>query len=182
MVILILLSDTRQQAGKHVLKEKYFAEHGIEIRRTKLYTGDYTLPTDQSVCVDTKKDIQELISDICGKSHERFRDECIRAQESNIQLIILVENKDCVKEIRDLFEWQNPRRKIYKNSDQVIGYWKSGNPRYKRVQKYPGATKGETLAKACLTMQLKYGVSFQFCRPDESGARILQLLGVDVDG
>ena len=47
---------------------------------------------------------------------------------------------------------------------------------------YPNATKGETLAKACLTMQLKYGVEFLFCRPEDAGEKILELLGVDVDG
>ena len=179
---MIILEDTRNQPGKHDKKNQYFSEHGIEVRRTKLYVGDYTLPTDQSVCVDTKKDIQELIGDICGKSHVRFREECIRAQESKIKLIILVENTDGVKETRDLFRWVNPRRKIYINSDEVIGYWKNGNPRYKRIQKYPNATKGESLAKACMTMQLKYGVEFLFCRPEDAGAKILELLGVDADG
>ena len=179
---MIILEDTRNQPGKHDKKNQYFSEHGIEVRRTKLYVGDYTLPTDQSVCVDTKKDIQELIGDICGKSHVRFREECIRAQESKIKLIILVENTDGVNETRDLFRWVNPRSKIYINSDEVIGYWKNGNPRYKRIQKYPNATKGESLAKACMTMQLKYGVEFLFCRPEEAGAKILELLGVDADG
>ena len=89
---MILLEDTRNQVGKHDKKNEYFSKNGIEVRRTKLYCGDYTLPTNQSVCIDTKKDIQELIGDICGKSHERFRNELIRAQESNIKLIILTED------------------------------------------------------------------------------------------
>ena len=79
---MILLEDTRQQAYKHNIKHKWFESNGIEIRRTKLYCGDYSLPTDQSICLDSKKDIQELISDICGKQHERFRNELIRAQEA----------------------------------------------------------------------------------------------------
>lgn len=178
---MIILEDTRNQPGKHDKKNKYFSEHGIEVRRTKLYAGDYTLPTDQSVCIDTKKDIQELVGDICGKSHERFRNELIRAQESNIRLIILVENTDGVKDVRDLFSWHNPRLDIYKPTKEVIGFYNSGRPRYKRVQAYPSATKGEQLAKACLTMQTKYGAEFLFCRPEESGAKILELLGVNGD-
>lgn len=174
---MILLEDSRQQHGKHDTKNKFFDEHGIEVKRTKLYVGDYTLPTDQSVCIDTKKDIQELIGDICGKSHERFRNECIRAQEANIQLIILVENKPgyvdkkqtiynkVVRSVDDLFSWVNPRLFI----------WKSGR------QKYPQATKGAVLAKCCKTMQQKYGVEFQFCTPEESGERILSLLNVRVE-
>ena len=59
---MILLEDTRQTTshGSHDRKYKYFESAGIEVRRTKLYVGDYTLPTNQSICVDTKKDIQEL--------------------------------------------------------------------------------------------------------------------------
>ena len=61
---MIILEDTRNQVGKHDKKNEYFRQNGIEIRRTKLYCGDYTLPTDQSVCIDTKKDIQELIGNM----------------------------------------------------------------------------------------------------------------------
>jgi len=57
---MIILEDTRQQTGKHDAKHDYFEKHGIEIRRTKLYVGDYTLPTNQSVCVDTKKIFRSL--------------------------------------------------------------------------------------------------------------------------
>ena len=169
---MILLEDTRNQPGKHNLKNKYFMEHDIEVRRTKLYVGDYTLPADQSVCVDTKKDIQELIGDICGKSHERFRNECLRAQEANVKLIILVENEPgyvdhkntiynkVVRTVDDLYSWINPRLFI----------WKSGK------QKYPGATRGQVLAKCCKTMNEKYGVEFRFCTPEESARKILSIL------
>lgn len=172
---MIILCDTRQQAGKHKTKDKYFADHGIEVRRTKLYVGDYTLPTNQSVCIDTKKDIQELIGDICGKSHERFRDECIRAQEAGVKLIILVENEagyvdrkqtvynKVVRSIDDLFSWVNPRLFIWKNGKQ----------------KYPNATKGSVLAKCCITMSQKYNVEFMFCTPKESAEKIVELLGVN---
>lgn len=175
---MILLEDTRNQPGKHDKKNQYFAEHGVEVRRTKLYVGDYTLPKNQSICVDTKKDIQELIGDICGKSHERFRDECLRAQEANVKLIILVENESgyvdrkqtiynkVVRSVDDLFSWVNPRLFI----------WKGGK------QKYPGATKGAVLAKCCLTMTAKYGVEFQFCTPEESAERILSILNVNQEG
>lgn len=171
---MILLEDTRNQPGKHDMKNKYFADHGVEVRRTKLYVGDYTLPAVQSVCIDTKKDIQELIGDICGKSHERFRNECIRAQEANVKLIVLVENEagyvdrkqtiynKVVRSIDDLFSWVNPRLFI----------WKGGK------QKYPTATKGAVLAKCCLTMSKKYGCEFVFTTPDEAGERILSLLNV----
>lgn len=169
---MIILEDTRNQVGKHDLKAEYFEKNGIEIRRTKLYVGDYTLPTNQSICIDTKKDIQELIGDICGKQHERFRAELLRAQESGIKLIILVEDDggycDYKKTIYnkpvtcldDLFHWKNPRLFIWRNGKQL----------------YPSATKGAVLAKACITMRDKYGVDFQFCRKVDAGKRIIELL------
>jgi len=171
---LILLCDTRQQAGRHDLKEYYWAAHGVEIRRTKLFVGDYTLPTNQSICIDTKKDIQEIVGDICGKQHERFRNECLRAQEAGIKLIVLIEDdtvdengRYLINDIRDLHKWQNPRKKIRVKRD---GQW---------VQKYPNATSGVSLKKAMITMTVRYGVDFQFVRKKDAGKRILELLGVN---
>lgn len=184
---MILLEDSRQQLGKHDKKKQFFEQNGIKVHRTKLFVGDYTLPTDQRICIDTKKDIKELIGDICGKSHVRFREELIRAQDSGIKLIILVENKGgeightnvfnkTIKTLDELKSWKNPRLFIMKNSDEVIGTYKNGRPKYKRVQKFPSATKGITLMKACKTMEQKYGVTFLFTTPEESGAKIIELL------
>lgn len=167
---MLILVDSRQQEGKHNLKEKWFAEHGIETRRTKLYVGDYTLPTDQSICIDTKKNIQELVGDICGKQHERFRNECIRAQEAGIKLIILVENRGghikdniiqpTIHSLEELHRWKNPRLFIF----------------FGGKQKYPSATRGVTLQRACMTMRAKYGVEFMFTTPEKSAEKIVELL------
>ena len=46
----------------------------------------------------------------------------------------------------------------------------------KRVPVSQNATKGVSLAKAMRTMQEKYGVTFLFCKPEEAGAKILELL------
>lgn len=168
---MLILEDTRQQADKHDTKHRWFEKHGIDIRRQALYVGDYTLPTNQSVCIDTKKDIQELVSDICGKQHERFRNECLRAQEAGIKLIVLVENMGAkvgrgeiynptITKLEDLHKWKNPRLFI------LVG----------GKQKYPRATRGVTLQKACMSMELKYGVKFLFCTPYESAQKIVELL------
>ena len=68
MITVLILEDTRQQEKKHEAKHDYFRRAGVHWSRTALYCGDYTLPVDQSVCIDTKKDIQELIGD---RLHER---------------------------------------------------------------------------------------------------------------
>ena len=173
---MILLEDTRNQIGKHDIKHKWFEEHGVEIRRQALYCGDYTLPTDQSICVDTKKDIQELVSDICGKQHDRFRRECIRAQEAGITLVILVENKGghikdniiqpTITSLDELHRWKNPRLFIFCGGKQ----------------KYPRATRGVTLMRSCMTMEQKYGVKFLFTTPEKSAEKIVELLTGEKNG
>ena len=85
---MILLEDSRQKVGKHDIKHRWFEKNGIEIVRSKLVVGDYTLPTNQSICIDTKQNIAELASDVT-QQHARFREECIRAQKLGIKLIIL---------------------------------------------------------------------------------------------
>ena len=37
-------------------------------------------------------------------------------------------------------------------------------------------TSGRVLGKAMLTMQIKYGVEFVFCRPEDAGSRVIELL------
>ena len=168
---MIILEDTRQQAHKHDLKHKWFDENGVIVRRQALYVGDYTLPTNQSVCVDSKFSIQELVGDICGKQHERFRNECIRAQEAGIQLIILTENvggkvgrgeiyNPTITKLEELHRWKNPRLFIFERGRQ----------------KYPNATRGITLQRACMTMKAKYGVEFLFTTPQKSAEMIVRLL------
>lgn len=88
----IIIEDTRNQIRKHELKHLYWNKIGQKYIRSKLYVGDYSRLDNQTVCIDTKKDLLEVANNICGKSHDRFRNELIRAQESNIKLIILIES------------------------------------------------------------------------------------------
>lgn len=192
----MLIEDKGQQEGKHILKNRYFDCHDIEVLRAPLPVGDYIVASDKvfdvikrkcdrkmevkkmdflgsyDVSVDTKKDIQEIIGNVCGKQHARFRDECILAQNNGIKLYMLVENTDGVKCIEDLFRWHNPRLERYNKIAYMHNYGKWLNT---PLPKTP-PTSGQTLAKALLTMQKKYGVEFRFCRPDEAGAIILKLL------
>lgn len=200
----ILLEDKGNKIGQHILKNEYFKSVDVEVHRVPLPVGDYVKANEISldvmlrkrdrgqdvskidflgsyrVAVDTKRDIQELVGNICGKQHARFRDECILASNNGIKLYILVANEEGIKSIDDLFRWHNPRLDIMKNSKEVIGFGRSGRPKYKKVRKYPTATKGATLARACLTMQHKYGCEFIFCSNREQGKRVLELLGIEV--
>jgi ribosome-associated protein len=181
---LILLEDTGQQKGKHQIKNYFWSEFGIKVVRQALPVGDYVLVNDKiqdvfsrkekrgipvkkmdligtyDVAVDSKNSILELVSDICGKDHDRFRDECVLAMNNGITLYIVVENEDGINDVRDLHRWVNPRLFI----------WRGGR------QLYPNSTKGITLMKACLTMQKRYNVKFLFCPPRQSGGLIIELL------
>lgn len=198
----MLIEDKGQKEGLHVLKNRYFYCHDVEVLRCPLPVGDYIVADDKvldvikrkskrgtevkkmdflgsyKVCVDTKKDMKEIVGNVCGKQHARFRDECILAQNNGIKLYVLIENTDGVKCIEDVFRWRNPRLERYNKIKYMheYGKWLSVN-----LPKTP-PTSGQTLAKALLTMQKKYGVEFLFCRPEEAGAKVLELLGVNVNG
>ena len=156
--MMLILEDTRQQAKKHESKHKWFAENGVKVERCRLYVGDYTLPTDQSICIDTKADLQELCGNVC-QQHERFRAELVRAQEAGIQLVILCEHGGDIKSLEDVYFWQNPRRRTS-----------------------PGAISGQRLFKILNTMQEKYGVRFEFCDKRQTGRRIVEILTDDKGG
>lgn len=191
-----LLEDANQKPEKHITKNEYWKQNNIGVYRTRLPVGDYVLVNDRikdvfkrkmmrkipvkmldllgcyNLVVDTKKDIQELITDVQGE-HERFRDSMILCRNNNIRLIVLVENEGCllkdkngayenptVLTLEDLKRWRNPRSYIYKYGRQL----------------HPRAMKGDQLYKICKTMSERYGVEFQFCTPEEAGKKVLEIL------
>lgn len=149
---MTIIEDTRQQSGKHELKHRYFESQGIKVVRSKLPFGDYANIKNMSVIVDTKKDIQEIIGNVT-QQHRRFIAECDAAADADIKLIILVENRDGVRQISDLYKWYNPR-----------------------LRYSPKATTGRTLAKILYGIEKKHGVEFLFCDPFEAGSMIVELL------
>lgn len=193
---MVLIEDKANKVDKHIVKNRYWESQGVEVLRYPLPVGDYVLLNDAikellerkskrgiavkkmdfmgtyDVAVDSKYGIQEIISNICGKSHARFKDEVCLAQNNGIKLYVLIEDDGgyvdyrktiCnrpVTCIEDLFSWKNPRAFIF----------------YKGKQKYPNSTRGSTLAKAMLTMEKKYGCKFVFCRSKDAGAEVIELL------
>lgn len=199
---MIILADKNQKKGKHEVKNKWFADNGIEVIEQRLPVGDYVLMNDKikdvfarkekrgnpvkmmdllgtyDICVDTKNSIQELCGDVCGKQHDRFRDELILAQNNGIKLVILVENdveevfhqkqivNPVIKELKDLHQWVNPRLFIRRGGKQL----------------YPRATRGITLQKACHTLQKKYGCEILFTESKMAGRRIVEILSGKENG
>jgi ribosome-associated protein len=148
---VVIQEDTRQQAGKHNAKHEWFEANDVQLVRCKLPFGDYALVP--SVSIDTKKDMDEIAANICGREHKRFINECKAARAAGCSLIILVENDVGITDISEVHTWINPRV-IY--SDKCV--------------------QGDRLQKAMETISERYGVRFMFCTPEQSGERIKELL------
>lgn len=148
---MVLYEDTRQQAGKHRNIHAYCRKAGIEIIRQALNVGDYQIAGRGDISVDTKTGVPELAGN-CFQEHERFRDECRRAQRCGIQLIILIEEK---LPGGRLDNWRSP-----------IGW--DGLPLHR--------FRPEVLRKVMLTMQEEYGVKFRFCDGRETGKQLIEYL------
>lgn len=157
----VLFEDSRQQKNQHELKREHFEREGWKVERTKLFVGDYMLPGGL-VSVDTKRDIYEIAQNL-KQQHDRFRRECVRARDAGYSLVILVENEDGVGDLFGLADWIEPEEHFFRRRK------KSGG---KVKRRYTGTS----LYKTCKTMTEKYGVTFEFCSPQDAGARVLSIL------
>lgn len=166
-----IVQDTRQQIGKdqHVLE--WFKLEGIEVIRSKLYVGDYTLLHNQTICIDRKKDMLEIANCICNsKEHQRFKSEIERARDNGILLYILIED-EYIYNIDGVKYYQCPRYKSnqYKvlNGKKVLTH--------KKGEKM-SQVNFETLGKAMKTMESKYGCKFAFATKKDFGKKVIELL------
>lgn len=148
---MVLYEDTRQQAGKHRNIHQYCEQAGIRIIRQALNVGDYQIAGKGDISVDTKQGVLELAGNVF-QEHERFRAECLRAKECEIQLIILIEENLPGGRL-DL--WRPPIR------------W-DGAP----AARFDPAV----LRKAMITMQQEYGVRFRFCDGRSTGKMLIEYL------
>lgn len=152
---LIIECDTRQNKDKHITD--YFDNLGIKHIRNKLYCGDYKRVDSTAVIIDTKKDLLEMSMNLCKTTnHERIKREIAKAKDiGNERFIFLICDKT-ITSINEVCTWQVPVRK-------------STNCKLTQV-------KPETLQKIMKTMAIKYNIEFLFCRKEEMGAKIIELL------
>lgn len=148
---MVIFEDTRNKPEKNAHIRTQLESLGYEVKRTKIYCGDYTFPTNQSICIDTKKNMNEIESNLIH-DHERFKAECIRATEAGIKLIILIQDEK-ITQLSDVFGWYNPRLRYSKK-----------------------ATTGRTIGKMMYTMRDRYGVTWEFCTKSKCGEKIIELL------
>ena len=129
--------------------------------------GDYCMPPNLSVLVDTKYDIMEIVGNVI-QQHERFTRELQGAYDMGAKLYILILDEK-IRCIEDLNKWENPRTKLWA-IQRARAIKKGGNYR-----KQP-PTSGKQLAKILTTMQEKYHTEFLFCTKTECPEKIIELL------
>ena len=192
--------DKAQKDGKHTLKHNQMIELGHELTFLPLPVGDYMLIDDKvqevinrrgdklkkmdliGCCrrsVDTKQDMNEVYGNIIGKSHSRFRDELILAQQNGIELIILIESYPEVRHLDDVKRWHHwGQLQAYCRRNGI----RMGKGMMERIEEYAahGGQKppvsGEQLYKCMMSMSRDYGVKWAFTTPENCGKAILYLL------
>lgn len=105
---LVILYDTREQINDHILR--YFKTKGIKCKRKKIDEGDYTaiitVREDMGIyrdlyfnfAVERKNSVDELIGSI--KNADRFEDEFNRAKIKGIDIHLVVEEENGLKNMR----------------------------------------------------------------------------------
>lgn len=144
----LIICDTREKGHKSILK--YFDEHNIDYITSKLDYGDYKIFKDNSVVIDRKDSLLELVGNLCHTSeHERIKREIQRAKEDGCKQFIFLIAESKIKSVEDIKNWSSPHTKV----------------------------KGETLLKIMLTMKKKYDIRFVICNKKNMGKKIVELLG-----
>lgn len=144
--------DTREKPRAIAKILAQFESAGVEIIHQKLDVGDYMLSPDGGISVDRKQNLLEVCGNL-AQQHRRFSAECLRAKEAGVRLVILVEHGGKIRSIEDVYGWRNPRL-------DVSPYCLSG-PRVYAMMK---------------TYEARYGVEWAFCRKQDTGKRILDIL------
>lgn len=143
----MIIIDSREKKFEHI--REYFDKHGVPYEVRKLDTGDYLNTDNPSVVVDRKANLQEVCSNLSyGKSNRiRFSDECKRAFDDNLRMIVLIEGTS------------------YKNLSEIKD-WKSKHSKH----------TGRWLLDNMFRLTMAFGVEWQLCRKSNTAKRILEIL------
>lgn len=143
----MIICDTREKANQKILQ--YFKAQKIPYAEQKLETGDYMLSERMDTTIDRKRNLGELLKNMCSPDKSRFWREIRRSQKEGIRFIILCEHGGRYKTIQD-----------------VAGY----KDRYSKVS-------GRELMNRMYAAHIAYGVEFLFCDKRSTGRKIVELLG-----
>ena len=152
---MILQVDSRESNNKKI--KEYFDSIGQEYFVPKLPCGDYANPQNMKVVVELKHShndgLGELVMNLCRTiTHERFKKEVMLSKKIGVErFIVLIASKD-ITNVDEIHLWKN---------------------------KY-GKVKPEIFEKIVKTFRDKYNVEFVFCKPNECGERIIELLNTNL--
>lgn len=163
--------DTREHAKEWERIKGQFDALGVQYFRSKMYVGDYQSLDNPRLVIDRKKDLQEIVGNVC-QQHERFKAELLRAKEQGIKLVILCEHGADIKSLEDVYFWQNPRKYQIR--------WKTVNGKRVKDVISAKAVDGNQLYKSLCTIRDRYNVDFVFCQKEETGQKIIDILGGNV--
>lgn len=166
--------DSREKARaiKKIIAE--FDHQNINYFSSKLLVGDYMNLDNPRLIIDRKQDIQELVGNInTTKEHERFRKELLRAMNANISLVILIEHGPDITCIEDVLFFYQPEITRYRwRTVDILGKKKKIREPYTQ-----NAIDGKKIYKSMCTIRDRYGVRFEFCNKEDTGKRIIEILG-----
>lgn len=160
--------DTREHKSEWDRIQQQFDDLGVKYFRSKLFCGDYQSLDNARLVIDRKKDLQELCGNVC-QQHERFKAEIIRAMQNGIKVVILCEHGPDIKSLEDVYFWQNPRK------HRIV--WKTVNGQRVKTVVSEKAVEGNQLYKSLCTIRDRYNVDFVFCTKEETGRKIVEILG-----
>ena len=149
--------DTREKPKAIELITKTFDRRGVDWFRSKLPVGDYISLDNARLAIDRKQNLTELCSNTT-QDLKRFIAELERAEQMGIRLIILCEHGGGIECLEDVMYWRNPR-----------------------LKESPLAVSGERLYRKLSAISKAHGVGLEFCTKQQTGSRIIELLGGDAE-
>lgn len=177
---MIVGVDKNQLIGSHGMsnrrKHSQMEKEGVELLPLRIPFGDYIEVTEEikqiiddlggpenvhkkdlinviKLSVDTKKNLQEVVGNVCSKQHERFKRELLKPlSQTDARLVILIEEEG-IETLEDVYWWENPR-----------------------LKQNPKATKGSSLYKSLCTIRDEYNVEIRFCSRADTGKEIIKIL------
>ena len=150
-----ILTDTRQQKEKHIIKE--FDKQKIFHIPTKLDSADYMAVRfkdgefikDYTTLIDTKNGLLEVAGNLCHTAeHNRIIREVELAKKLGCRSFVFLIGEDDVKTKEDIINWSSPHTKV----------------------------KGLTLLKIMNTFSKNHGCKFIIVPKNEMGIKIIQFL------
>ena len=149
--MMVIQIDSRESNNSKI--KEYFTKNNIEYFVSKLPCGDYANPQNMKIIVELKHShndgLGELVTNLCRSvNHQRFVNEINLAKKIGVEnFIVLIASKD-ITNVDEIHLWKNKYGKV--------------NP--------------ETFEKIVKTFKNKYNIQFEFCKPNECGKRIIELL------